>query len=78
MGSKPKTAEQRQLGQWMIGYWANFARSGSPNAQGLPLWNEFKSSADVQSLAPTSQGGIRPVDLAGEHRCSFWNKVELN
>ena len=57
-------------------YWTNFARRGDPNDSGLPPWKPFKSSADVQSLAPASQGGIHPVDLSGEHPCAFWNATQ--
>jgi hypothetical protein len=28
----------------------------------------------VQSLG-TGAGGITPVDLAGEHRCGFWQSI---
>jgi len=76
MGNKQKTDEQQQLADGMIRYWTNFARSGDPNGSGLSPWKRFKSSADVQSLAPASQGGIRPVDLSGEHQCSFWNATQ--
>jgi len=43
-------------------YWANFARSGNPNGDGLPAWPAFASG---QSLRFTSEGP-RPAVLGGE------------
>jgi len=31
----------RALSRQLQGYWVNFAKSGNPNAQGLPAWPEF-------------------------------------
>ena len=30
----------------MLNYWANFAKSGNPNAKGLPTWNEYQNNGD--------------------------------
>ena len=32
------TAQEKELARIMCGYWANFARTGNPNGQGLPNW----------------------------------------
>ena len=30
----------------MLNYWANFAKSGNPNGEGLPTWNEYQNNGD--------------------------------
>jgi para-nitrobenzyl esterase len=39
------TAADRALADSMCAYWANFARSGNPNAASLPDWPRFDSAA---------------------------------
>ena len=48
-----------QLSKTMISYWANFAKTGNPNGEGLPTWNKYSSNTDkVMELGEN----IRPVD----------------
>lgn len=37
-GATEVTPEQERLAQMMNAYWANFARTGNPNGEGLPVW----------------------------------------
>ena len=30
----------------MVNYWANFAKTGNPNGENLPLWEEYQNSQD--------------------------------
>ncbi|MBB5956443.1 para-nitrobenzyl esterase [Saccharothrix tamanrassetensis] len=64
----PGNGEHRPLGDRMIRYWTNFARSGNPNGEGLPTWPTFREG-HVQSLAPDAIGN---VDYAKTHRLEFW------
>lgn len=67
------TPAQKRLSDTMTDFWAGFARSGTPNAPGLPAWAPYRPGAPVpytQSLAPDAIG---PVDYAREHRLRFWH-----
>ncbi|URM92384.1 carboxylesterase family protein [Streptomyces sp. MRC013] len=67
------TPAQRRLSATMTAYWAAFARSGDPNAPGLPRWRPYRPGdrpAYTQSLAPDRIG---PVDYRREHRLDFWS-----
>ena len=63
------TGPRRDLSEAMIRYWTAFARTGDPNADGLPHWPPFDQWRHVQSLAP---GAITGVDYRAEHRLDFW------
>ncbi|WP_078849163.1 carboxylesterase/lipase family protein [Streptomyces sp. NRRL F-4428] len=73
---RPLDDSRRALSDRMIGYWANFARTGNPNTPGAPRWPALRASSPhtptVQSLAP-GPGGIHPVDAYSAHQCSFWD-----
>ena len=34
------------LSETMLNYWVNFTKTGNPNGEGLPSWNEYKNSGD--------------------------------
>jgi para-nitrobenzyl esterase len=61
-------AEQRALADQMITYWTRFAKTGNPNAHGLPDWPKTRDDK-VQSLTP---GDIKLLDGYREHNCGFW------
>ncbi len=67
------TDGQKRLSEQMIDYWTTFARTGNPNQLGQPYWAPASRSAVTGlSFAPAEQGGIKKVDLQGEHHCDFW------
>ena len=41
------TGWDRQLSDMMTSYWVNFARSGDPNGDGLPLWPAYRAADDL-------------------------------
>jgi para-nitrobenzyl esterase len=69
----PFTADQQQLSDAMIGYWAQFAASGDPNLRSAPRWARYSARTDkFQSLLPPTPTAESNFDAA--HQCtSLWN-----
>ncbi|WP_237283424.1 carboxylesterase/lipase family protein [Streptomyces alfalfae] len=76
------TPAQRRLSATMSGYWAAFARTGTPGAGALPAWPPYRPGPGAgrpyathtpytQSLAPHRIG---PVDYHREHNLAFWRR----
>ncbi|WP_395648217.1 carboxylesterase/lipase family protein [Terricaulis sp.] len=51
----PWTQRDRAVEEMMLSYWTNFAKTGNPNGEGLPLWPAF-SRAGTQALIITDAG----------------------
>lgn len=49
------TAEEKELAWVMCAYWANFAKTGNPNAEGLPNWPRYNN--DEQPILDVEQDG---------------------
>jgi len=66
---------QRELSDAFSASWANFARTGNPNASGA-RWRPFDARRkNVQIFAP---GGIREsTGYAAHHKCGFWSDLGL-
>lgn len=64
------------LSDQMQRYWTNFARSGNPNADGLPNWPSY-GSANNPVLQFTS-GGTTPGPAAGIPRFQFLDRFRSN
>jgi len=42
------TPEDEKLSETMVSYWTNFAKSGNPNGEGLPVWNPFTTGSQLE------------------------------
>uniref|UniRef100_A0A452F9F4 Carboxylic ester hydrolase n=1 Tax=Capra hircus TaxID=9925 RepID=A0A452F9F4_CAPHI len=65
------TEEEELLSRKMIKYWANFARNGNPNSEGLPHWPMFDQEDQYMQL--NTQPAVGRALKA--HRLQFWTKT---
>uniref|UniRef100_A0A8C5KFD8 Carboxylic ester hydrolase n=1 Tax=Jaculus jaculus TaxID=51337 RepID=A0A8C5KFD8_JACJA len=65
------TEEEELLSRRMMKYWANFARHGNPNSEGLPHWPIFDE--DEQYLQLNIQPAVGHALKA--RRLQFWTKT---
>ena len=65
---------QKDLSSEMIRYWAQFARSGDPNSQGVPSRSPYDASADeFQLMLPPS--AMPEFGFATDRKCDFWGSL---
>jgi len=65
------TASQSNVASTMTKYWANFAKYGDPNSNGLPVWPIWDSSAALLNISSNSKVQTFPSDSF--NGCSFFN-----
>ena len=66
---------QQQLSDTMIGYWTQFAKTGSPNFEGAPHWPAYTGSdGQFESLVAPNPTIESDASFDTDHKCSsFWN-----
>jgi para-nitrobenzyl esterase len=65
------TDTDHRLAGWMAGYWTNFAKTGNPNGEGLPVWPVFTPGREHALLIGDAVlSGVLPsaTDLAAIDR----------
>lgn len=67
----------RELSKSMIAAWGGFAKSGDPNAEGLPEWARYEAgSGPVMALREGGRSATIPaVALRAQHACDFWDSL---
>ncbi|MBQ2139377.1 MAG: carboxylesterase family protein, partial [Erysipelotrichaceae bacterium] len=45
---RPYTEEDQALSELMRKYWANFAKTGDPNEEGLPEWKRYEGGSAMK------------------------------
>jgi para-nitrobenzyl esterase len=70
----PLTKTQLKLASLMTSYWSHFAKTGTPNAKGLPSWPRYTTAGRLRiTFLP---GGATTVingnDYSTDHHCGFW------
>jgi para-nitrobenzyl esterase len=70
-GAPGFSAAQQRLSDQMIGFWAQFVKTGTPSAAGQPDWPRLTVDAGPRmSLQPDGNRVI--TDFEQKHKCKFW------
>ncbi|XP_030060310.1 fatty acyl-CoA hydrolase precursor, medium chain [Microcaecilia unicolor] len=65
------TDEEKTLSKTLMKYWANFARTGNPNGDGLVQWPVFDHNEQYLELNLKQKPGTKLKD----HRMTFWTDI---
>ncbi|XP_078524658.1 fatty acyl-CoA hydrolase precursor, medium chain-like isoform X2 [Lissotriton helveticus] len=64
------TDEEKNLSRTMMNYWANFARNGNPNGDGLMEWPAYGLGEQYLEINLQQKAGKKLKD----HRITFWSE----
>jgi para-nitrobenzyl esterase len=66
----PLSEAQQRVARDMTGYWSAFARTGAPNAAGLPRWSPFTRAGQYTQMLSGERTGR--TDFQADHHYAFW------
>ncbi|XP_036605410.1 liver carboxylesterase 1-like [Trichosurus vulpecula] len=69
MESSPE--EEKQLSRTMMKYWANFARNGNPNGEGLLKWPLYDQNEEYLQIDTT----MKTAKKLKEKELTYWTKL---
>ncbi|MDW6003347.1 carboxylesterase/lipase family protein [Vibrio mangrovi] len=73
-GPQDLSPAQMVLSDKIQSYWANFARTGTPNADDLFKWKKYDGNdANIIDLNPGKSGYT--TDFSERHKCNVWHSV---
>ncbi|NWV00619.1 SASB hydrolase, partial [Upupa epops] len=65
------TEEEKKLSRTLMKYWANFARNGNPNGEGLVEWPSYNQNEEYLEINLTQKKSRK----LKEKKVDFWRKV---
>jgi para-nitrobenzyl esterase len=73
-GTPPLSADEQTLSRYMIQYWTDFARIGSPNGDEAPYWPPYgQVYGQFQSLEPPAPA--TRTGFSAQHHCNLWTQI---
>ncbi|XP_043840188.1 liver carboxylesterase 1-like [Dromiciops gliroides] len=69
--SEGSPEEDKQISRTMMKYWANFARNGNPNGEGLPKWPVYDQNEEYLQIDIPMKTGKKLKDK----EVAFWTKL---
>lgn len=68
-------ASESRLSDQLVGYWTNFANSGNPNSNRLPVWPAVTPSSTVHLREDMSISKETEAQFRGNYKCEFWDRT---
>ncbi|NWV26538.1 SASB hydrolase, partial [Origma solitaria] len=67
------TEEEKKLSRTLMKYWANFARNGNPNGEGLVEWPSYNLNEEYLQINLQQ----KKASKLKEKKVEFWKKLIL-
>ena len=78
MGTKKVAKKAEPLAKIMMSYWANFARNGNPDGEGLPKWIPYQKENRLRIHFDLPTLEMKPIPPDQLERYQFWASIDVN